>query len=195
MKILVIGNGNVGSGLNDRFAGAGHDVTAVNSSVPVPEVVKAAGDADIVVIAVHFSAFAGIDAGVKDALRGKIVIDATNPLAADFMSLTVGHTTSGGEEIAAALPGAKVVKAFNTVFANHLATGTIDGRALFLPVAGDDEEAKKAAISLASELGFDAVDAGPLANSRYLEPVIELLIQLAFGQGQGTGIGLTLTRS
>lgn len=193
-KIVIIGNGNVGSGLAGRFTETGHEVTAVNSSVPAGEVAGAAAAADVVVLAVPFSAVASLDAAIKSALDGKVVIDATNPLAADFMSLTVGHTTSGGEEVAKALPGARVAKAFNSVFANHLATGAVNGAKLFLPIAGDDEAAKKTAIDLATQLGFDAVDAGPLSNARYIEPTIELLIQLAFGQGQGPGIGLTLVR-
>ncbi|MEV7023728.1 NAD(P)-binding domain-containing protein [Kitasatospora sp. NPDC093558] len=193
-KILVIGKGNVGGALEGRFAAAGHEVTAVNSAVAPAKVAQDAAAADVVVLAVPFAAVAGLDAAIKSALSGKVVIDATNPLAPDFVSLTVGHTTSGGEEVAKALPGAKVAKAFNSVFANHLATGAVNGAKLFLPVAGDDEDAKKTALELATELGFDAVDAGPLANARYIEPAIELLIQLAFVQGQGTGIGLTLAR-
>lgn len=193
-KILVIGNGNVGSGLAGRFTEVGHEVTAVNSSVAPTQVAVEAAAADVVVLAMPFAAVAGLDGAIKAALDGKIVIDATNPLAADFMSLTVGHTTSGGEEVAAVLPGARVAKAFNSVFAGHLATGAVNGNKLFLPIAGDDDAAKKTAIDLASEIGFDAVDAGPLANSRYIEPAIELQIQLAFGQGHGPGIGLALVR-
>jgi hypothetical protein len=64
---------------------------------------------------------------------------------------------------------------------------------LLLPVAGDDAEAKAVVLELGGQLGFDAVDAGPLANARYLEPTIELLIQLAYGQGLGP-VGLSLTR-
>ncbi|MFF9527306.1 NADPH-dependent F420 reductase [Streptomyces achromogenes] len=193
-KILIIGNGNVGSALSGRLTEAGHEVTAVNSSVPAQEVAATASASDVVVLAVPFSAVAGLDGAVKSALDGKTVIDATNPLAADFMSLTVGHTTSGGEEVAKALPGARVAKAFNSVFANHLASGEVNGNKLFLPVAGDDEAAKKTAIDLATQIGFDAVDAGPLSSARYIEPAIELLIQLAFGKGHGPGIGLTLVR-
>lgn len=72
------------------------------------------------------------------ALVGKIVVDATNLHAADFMSLTIGHTRSAGEQVAAALPGARIVKAFNNVFATVLGTPLSAGAMLFLPVAGDD---------------------------------------------------------
>ncbi|HEU5028267.1 MAG TPA: hypothetical protein VFV01_25365 [Spirillospora sp.] len=102
-----------------------------------------------------FPAVARFDAGIKTALRDKVVIDPTNPQSADFMSLTIGHTTSAGEQVAAALPGARVVKAFNTVFA-----ATLDVPGLLLPVASDDEAAKKTVLELGAQLGFDAVDAG-----------------------------------
>jgi 8-hydroxy-5-deazaflavin:NADPH oxidoreductase len=74
-------------------------------------------------------------------------------------------------------------------------TPDLEGGPLFLPVAADDEMAKKTVIELGAQLGFDAVDAGPLANARYLEPVVELLVHLAFGTGLGTGIGFTLARA
>lgn len=194
MRISVIGAGNVGSVLARRLTETGHDVTTATTATPVAEVAAQAGAAELVVLAVPFAAVASLDDAVKSALDGKIVVDATNPLAADFMSLTVGHTTSGGEQVAAALPGATVVKAFNSVFAGRLGEPAGTGGALFLPVASDDETARKTVVELGAQLGFDAVDAGPLANARYIEPAIELLIQLAFGTGMGAGIGLVLTR-
>ncbi|WP_219520071.1 NADPH-dependent F420 reductase [Nonomuraea ceibae] len=190
MKISIIGEGNVGSALARRLATAGHTVTTANSSTPADQVATQVAGADVTVLAVPFPAVAQLDAKVKTALRDKVVIDVTNPLAADFMSLTIGHTTSAGEQVAATLPGARVVKAFNTVFAASLDTAD-----LFLPVASDDEAAKKTVLELGTQLGLDAVDAGPLANARYLEPAVQLLIQLAYGQGMGASIGFTLTRA
>ncbi len=195
MRISIIGAGHVGSALAKRFTEAGHDVTVADFSVAPEQVASDTAAADIAVLALPFRAVAGLDDRIKAALAGKTVIDPTNLLAPDFMSLTVGHTTSAGEQKAATLPGARVVKAFNTVMASTLKAGTLGGGRLFLPVAGDDEAAKKTVVDLGAELGFDAVDAGPLANSRYLEPAVELLIQLAFGQGLGPGIGLTLARA
>ncbi|GAA2904971.1 NAD(P)-binding domain-containing protein [Streptosporangium fragile] len=195
MKISIIGKGNVGSALARRFGEAGHAVTVTDSSTAPDQVVAQVAEADVTVLAVPFPAVAQLDGKVKTALDGKIVIDVTNPLAADFMSLTLGHTTSAGEQVAAALPGARVVKAFNTVFAATLDTPELGGGTLFLPVAADDEAAKKTVLELGRQLGFDAVDVGPLVNSRYLEPAVELLIQLAYGVGLGANIGFTLARA
>ncbi|WP_433438308.1 NADPH-dependent F420 reductase [Nonomuraea sp. CA-141351] len=195
MKISIIGNGNVGSGLARRFAEVGHDLTTANSSTAAAQVAAQVADADAVVLAVRFPVVAQLDGAVKAALDGKIVIDVTNPQSADFMSLTIGHTTSAGEQVAAALPGARVVKAFNTIFASNLAKPGLGGSKAFLPVAGDDEAAKKTVLDLGAQLGFDAVDAGPLANARYLEPTVELLVHLAFGSGLGTDIGFALARA
>jgi predicted dinucleotide-binding enzyme len=195
MKISVIGAGSVGSVLARRFAETGHDVTLADSSSAPERIAADAAVAEAVVLAVPFGAVSGLHEGIKQALVGKTVIDATNPLSADFMSLTIGHTTSGGEQVAAALPGAHIVKAFSSILAPNHAGPDLGGTRLFLPVAADDERAKKTVIDLATQLGFDAVDAGPLANARYIEPATELLIQLAYGQGHGTGIGLSLARS
>jgi len=195
MKISVIGTGNVGSVLVRRLAEAGHQVTTVGRATSPAAAADRAAVAEVVVLALPFAAVAGLDQKIKDALVGKTVVDVTNPLAPDFMSLTVGHTTSGAEEVAAALPGANIVKAFSSVLAPNHGSPELGGRRLFLPVAGDDAASRKTVIDLGTQLGFDAVDAGPLANARYIEPATELLIQLAYGQGLGTGIGLALLRA
>jgi 8-hydroxy-5-deazaflavin:NADPH oxidoreductase len=118
----------------------------------------------------------------------------TNALGKD--GLAVGFTTSGAEELQKKLPRARVVKAFNTVFAQTMSTGKVKGTALLLPVAGDDAKAKQAVLDLGREIGFDAVDAGPLANARLLEPMAFLNIQLGYviNKGLGTAIGFSLTR-
>lgn len=193
MRISVIGTGNVGSVLTRRLTEIGHDLTVANTSTASARIASQVAAADLVVLAIPFTAVAGLADEIKTAVVGKTVVDATNPLAADFMSLTMGHTTSGGEQVAAALPGATVVKAFSTVFAANLGGPELAGGKLFLPVAGDDDTARKIVVELGTQLGFDAVDVGPLTNARYLEPVIELLIQLNYGQGMGN-IGLTLVR-
>ncbi|RZS77559.1 hypothetical protein EV189_3993 [Motilibacter rhizosphaerae] len=209
MKIAVIGAGNVGSALATRFNELGHEVVLAASSPSSPRLASAAATsgaatatvvdavtaADLAVLAVPFGAVGDVlTDDVQAALAGKVLVDATNPLTADYMGLTVGHTTSAGEQVAERLPDTHVVKAFNTVFAATLATPVLGDAAQLLPVAGDDQDAKQLVIGLGQELGFDAVDAGPLSNARYLEPAVELLIQLAYGQGLGEKIGLHLAR-
>ena len=84
------------------------------------------------------------------------------------------------------------VKAFNTVFAQNMATGQVKGRKLSLFVASDDRGAKEKVLGLGRELGFDAVDAGPLQNARGLESLGFFQIQLGYGLKMGTDIGFTL---
>ncbi|MDL1863587.1 NADPH-dependent F420 reductase, partial [Betaproteobacteria bacterium PRO7] len=130
------------------------------------------------------------------SLQGKIVVDITNPLTADYMGLTIGHTTSAAEEIAKAFPGARIVKAFNTVFAQVLAEGADFGKGQVVPVfvAGDNAQAKQTVSEIARSIGFDAIDAGPLKNARYLEPLAGLNIYLGYGAGLGTNIAPTWLR-
>jgi NADPH-dependent F420 reductase len=208
MNILVIGAGNMGSGFVKQFTRAGHQVsvtardaaraTAVATAHPGASAVPAtdaAKHADVVVLATGYGDAVEALRSVGD-LEGKVVIDITNPLTADYMGLTIGHATSAAEEIAKALPGVRVVKAFNTVLAQVLADGPTFAKEQVVPVfvAGDDERAKQAVRTLAESIGFQAVDAGPLKNARYLEPVAGLNIYFAYGAGQGTQIAPTWIR-
>ena len=123
-------------------------------------------------------------------LQGKVVIDITNPLTADYMGLTLGHSTSAAEEIAKAVPGAEIVKGFNTVFAQVLAEGADFGKGqkVTVFVASDSARAKQTAAALAESIGFNVVDAGGLKNARYLEPLAGLNIYLGYGGGLGMSI-------
>ena len=124
------------------------------------------------------------------------MIDITNPLTADYMGLTLGHSTSASEEIAKAIPGAEVVKAFNTVFAPVLAEGADfgGGRKVSVFLASDSPAAKETARQLADSMGFETIDAGGLKNARYLEPLAGLNIYLGYGAGLGTSIAPTFIR-
>jgi predicted dinucleotide-binding enzyme len=150
---------------------------------------KALGDSDVVVVATAYEDATKALQSLGD-LTGKVVIDITNPLSADYMSLTIGHVTSASEEIAKAVPHAQVVKAFNTLFAQVLADGPTfanDQRGSVF-VASDSERAKQTATALARSLGWNTVDAGALINARYLEPLAGLNIYLGYGAGLGTSI-------
>jgi hypothetical protein len=120
-----------------------------------------------------------------------VVIDATNALTPQ-MELALGFTTSGAEELQRKLPEAKIVKAFNTSFAAVMSTGQINGEKLAGLVAGDDADAKAEVLGLVQQLGFDPVDAGPLASARLLEPLALLNIKLGFVQGYGSNSGFRL---
>ena len=135
MKITVIGAGNMGSAFVKQLTRAGHQVSVTARDSTKAEKVAAANPgakavltsgaaegADAVVLATGYAEAVGALRSVGP-LTGKIVIDITNPLTADYMGLTLGYTTSAAEEIAKAVPGIELVKAFNTVFAQVLAEG------------------------------------------------------------------------
>ena len=84
------------------------------------------------------------------------------------------------------------MKAFNTVFAQHMDSGKLGEQRLTAFVAGDDETARKQVVDLARSIGFDPVDSGPLKNARLLEPLAFFNIQLGYGLGMGTNIGFKL---
>jgi predicted dinucleotide-binding enzyme len=206
MKVLVIGAGNMGAGFVKQFAAAGHQVAVTGRDAAKLQALAeqfgaqavptagAANDRDVVVLATGYADAVAALQSVGD-LAGKTVVDITNPLAADFMSLTVGHTTSAAETIAAAIPGAHVVKAFNTVFAQVLAAGPeLDGQKVPVFIASDDQAAKETVKALAQSVGFDVVDTGGLRNARYLEPLAGLNIYLGYGAGLGTSIAPTWLR-
>jgi predicted dinucleotide-binding enzyme len=202
MKITVVGTGNMGSAFAKQLSSSGHIVritgrdidkaktlAAQFDNVSAYPAAEALGDSDVVVIATAFEDAVKALQSLGD-LTGKVVIDITNPLSADYMSLTLGHVTSAGEEIAKAVPQAQVVKAFNTLFAQVLADGPTfanDQRGSVF-VASGSERAKQTATALAHSLGWNTVDAGALINARYLEPLAGLNIYLGYGAGLGTAI-------
>jgi predicted dinucleotide-binding enzyme len=188
-KIGIIGNGNVGSALARGFRSIGHEVRTVSDDKRDLEQVAAWGD--VVLLAVPFSAIDDVVKDAGNALADKIVIDATNALDRS-MNLAVGFTTSGAEELQKKLPKSRVVKAFNTVFAQHMESGKLGDQRLTAFVASDAEPARKQVMELAGNIGFDPVDAGPLKNARLLEPLAYLNIQLGYGLGMGTQIGFKL---
>lgn len=202
MKITVIGAGNMGSAFVKQLVRSGHQVSvaarnidratqvaAANPGAKAVEITGAANGADAVILATGYDAAVSALRSAGD-LKGKVVIDITNPLTADYMGLTLGHNTSAAEEIASAVPGAEIVKAFNTVFAQVLSEGADfgDSGRVSVFVASDSERAKQTAAAIAESMGFSVTDAGGLKNARYLEPLAGLNIYFAYGAGQGTGI-------
>jgi len=209
MKIGILGSGNVGGALGTRWAHAGHQVIfssrnpgskemkelALNAgklaSAATPS--EAAAASDVILLATPWPATKAVVTSAGD-LSGKIIIDATNPLLPDLSGMDVGCTTSGAEMVAGWAPGARVVKAFNTVGASVMADSMVNGEKVVLFYCGDDASAKKVIEQLVTELGFDAADAGPLTQARLLEPMALLWISLAMKQGYGFHWGFKVVK-
>ena len=209
MKIAIVGAGNVGGALGKGWAAKGHSVyfgvpepqgekmqallKSMGANARAGSVQEAAANAEIVVFATPWNAAQNAVAAAGN-LAGKIVIDCMNPLAPDLSGLVLGQTTSAAEQVAAWAKGARVVKAFNTTGAGNMADSRYAGAKLAMCIAGDDAAAKKSVSQLATDLGFDAIDAGPLKNARLLEPFAMLWIYLAVKQGLGPNIAFQLMR-
>jgi predicted dinucleotide-binding enzyme len=191
-KVGIIGDGNVGRALRRGLERAGYDVRTVGND---PAQVKdTARWADVVMLAVPYGAVDAAVAELGDGIAGKTLVDVTNALTED-MQLASGCTTSGAEALQQKAHGAKVVKAFNTLFAQHMDSGAVGGQQLTTFVAGDNADAKAQVVQMARDIGFDAVDAGPLQNARLLEPIGFFNIQIGYVLGLGTQIGLKLVRA
>ena len=192
MKVAIIGSGNVGGALAKAAKNTGHEVTvadregsdslqALGSELGVSTTnsnVDAIADSDVVVLAVPFGAVETVVSEIAGHVGDRIVLDVTNPLKADLSGLQTDGGVSGAELVQQQLPDAKVVKAFNTVFAANQASPTVEGIQLDGFVAGDDPDAKKQVIHLLEEIGYRPVDVGPLTTARYLEGMAFLNISL-----------------
>ena len=197
MKIAMIGAGNVGGTLGKRFSEQGHDVVygvpdpskhANLNALAVPDAVKRA---DVVLLAAPWSAAKDAIDSAGD-LSGKILIDATNPIKATFDGMIDG--ASAAEQISHWAKGARVVKAFNTVGFGIMANPLFADGAASMLVAGDDGDAKKIAMQLAKDIGFEPVDAGPLEQAKYLEDFAWLWISMAVKYGQGREMAFHLMK-
>lgn len=195
MKIAIIGTGNVGSALGGTLTRAGHDVTFAGRDLDKAQdaasaigatasttTTDAVADADVVVLAVPFAALPEVADDIRPVVGGKIVIDATNPLKPDYSGLAL-QGTSAAEELARLLPGAKIAKAFNTVFASNQADPDAQGTTLDGLFATDEEAARDALAGLLESIGFRPVHVGPLAAARELEAMAWLNIRLQMLNG------------
>lgn len=208
MTIAVLGTGNVGRALALGWAAAGHRVVfgtrepvSAETEALVREVAHGAtarsipdavAAGEVVALALPWNVSKALLPSLAPALQGKVLVDCTNPVA---RWPEMDHANgSGGEQVAVLAPGARVVKAFNsTGFDNMLDPRYPDG-ALTMLYAGDDAAAMQVVARLATDLGFEAVAAGPLSNARALEVMAGLWGVLAHGQGLGRQIGFRLLR-
>lgn len=208
-SVSIIGAGNMGTAIAAIAAKGGATVqllaqdaekTAAAAATAGASVVSGvAGDTltgDIVVLALPYPAVAGVLAQYAGQLDGKTVVDITNPLDfATFDSLVVPADGSAAQVIADTVPGARVLKAFNTTFAATLATGTVNDVApTTVLVAGDDASAKEALIAVITAGGVAAADAGSLKRARELEALGFLQLTLAAGGTIGWTGGFALVK-
>jgi 8-hydroxy-5-deazaflavin:NADPH oxidoreductase len=196
MEITIIGTGNMARALATRALAGGHAVTLLGTEAAKAQALAdelegavktgQVGDAlsdDVLIFAVWYPAVADVLARYGDQLDGKVVVDITNPIDVDAFEPVQLEAGSAAEEIAAKVPGAKVVKAFNTTFAGTLAEGAVSGEPLDVLVASDDPQAKQSVTRLATDAGLRAIDAGPLRRARELEALgyLHMAIQEPLG--------------
>jgi hypothetical protein len=190
-SISIIGLGNMARALADRALAAGNAVEIIGRDpAKTKELAAALGGAtvgtadaapagDIVILAVPYDSAAAVVSEYGDALRGKVIIDITNPVSPDFQGFVTPEGSSGAQEIAKAAPaGAHVVKAFNTLFSHVLAAGPAEGRLLDVFIAGDDAQAKARVSAFIESLGLRPMDTGQLPMARALENVALLQLGL-----------------
>jgi hypothetical protein len=193
-SITIIGAGNMGSAIAGIAAKGGASVqvltredeqaTVAANTAGGSTVAGVIGDAitgDIVVLALPYPAVSDVLAQYAGRLDGKTIVDITNPLDfSTFDSLVVPADSSAAQEIAATVPAAKVLKAFNTTFAGTLSSGQVGGQQPnTVLIAGDDSDAKAALASVIEAGGIATIDAGSLKRARELEAMGFLQLTLA----------------
>jgi 8-hydroxy-5-deazaflavin:NADPH oxidoreductase len=198
MTIAILGAGRVGTTLGRRFANAGHAVhygvrnpaDSKHAELPGPalSLADAAARADVLVLT---SAWAGAEETLRAAgsLEGKVLIDATNPIGPG-MVLTHGTTDSGAEQVARWAPGARVVKAFNSIGMEVMANPLFANGSSVLWLCGDDVAACDTVIALAQSIGFEPVRLGPLVRARFLEPAALVWITASASLGREFSWGI-----
>jgi len=182
-RIAILGTGPMGRAVGAAASRAGQEVVFGSGREGTRE--QALASSDFVVLALRWQGVPAALESSADLFSGKTVVDLSNPATPDGLSLLVGHSTSGAEEIARLLPRARVVKALNHVYAEVLEAGTAfrsGPPAAFY--CGDDPDAKLRVAAWLGSLGFDAVDAGPLRSARWLEPLAQLAVELVENQGR-----------
>jgi predicted dinucleotide-binding enzyme len=205
VNISIIGTGNVGSALGASLSSAGHQVTftgrdaqkaatvaASASATSVDSTADAVRDAEVIILAVPFNAVFDVAREIAPVVGGKVVIDTTNALTPDYSGVATAGGPSVAEQLADILSDAKIVKAFNTVFAGVQASASSMSETPDALYATDDETARTAFAALASSIGFRPVWVGPLVAARELEAVafLNIRLQLINGGAWNTAVKL-----
>jgi 8-hydroxy-5-deazaflavin:NADPH oxidoreductase len=195
MKIAIIGTGEVGGTLGRLWAAKGHVVTFGSRKpgsaktkrrlLSIPDGASAgtphdaAASSEVVVLATPWEAVQASLKACGGALKGKVLIDCTNPYSAKRRRVELDVRRPGAARVAGWAKGARVVKAFNTTGANLFGSPRFAGGRISMFICGDDARAKKTVAELAGSLGFDVVDTGPLSSALWLEALCGLWLQLA----------------
>lgn len=198
MRIGVLGTGNMADALATHWARAGHHVTIggrdadkaealarrIGSGTESGSLRDAAAAGEVVLAALPFGAGAEVVRGVRAELDGKALIDCSNPVGAGFHLLTEGGPSAAGR-LAAAAPGAHVVKAFNLCHEDvwRMRPPVFDGCPLAVPLCGDDETALGLVRTLVRDAGCLPVSGGGLERAALLEATAALYIALWVGEG------------
>ena len=183
MDVTIIGSGKMARGIGTRIRrGAAVQILdrdpdkartlAQELGAQAGQLGETAIRGEVVVLAVPYPAVAEIADRYGEQLRGRVVVDITNPV--DFTSfdrLVTPPGSSAAEEIEKQLPGARIVKAFNTIFAGTLVGGSVGGHPLDVFIASDDSGAAKTVAELVEAGGLHPVEVGPLRRARELEPM------------------------
>jgi 8-hydroxy-5-deazaflavin:NADPH oxidoreductase len=203
MNVTIIGTGNMARAIGKRLVAGGHEVTVLGKEPSMAEeaVGEIGGSAttgvsgepigdDVVVLAVYYPDARKAVEDYGDGLSGKIVVDITNPVNETYDDLVTPPDGSAAQELAGSSPGARVVKAFNTTFANTLTDAQVAGTPLDVLIAGDDEDAKATVAKLVEDGGMRAVDVGPLKRARELEAagLLHMGVQGTLGTGFGSAL-------
>jgi 8-hydroxy-5-deazaflavin:NADPH oxidoreductase len=175
------------------FMGLQPLLTETGANAQAATLADAATQAEVLVLTVTWDAMPEVVKSIGN-LDGKILLDCTNPLVGNQLDTALNLAQSGGEQVAAWFPGAKVVKIFNQVGWETMATPHYGTEAATMFYAGDDANAKQIASQLANELGFESIDAGTLQAAKFLETLAIFWGQLAYGQGLGRNIAWRLLK-
>jgi 8-hydroxy-5-deazaflavin:NADPH oxidoreductase len=208
MKIAIVGPGKLGSGLGKLWVHRGHqvfvtfsrdraklDVIASEIGAHAATVADAVAKSDVVVLTTKWAAVAEALAQAG-SLEGKIILDCTNTMSPRKTPDGLPETRSCAEVLAESTKGARVVKTFNQAFEQlfHAESRLFGGEKPTMFYCGDDADAKKAAAQLIADTDFEAIDAGPLENARYIEAYAILVIRLGHTLGLGTNVAMKLMR-
>lgn len=208
MDVTIIGTGNMARAIGSRVHAGGHNLTIVGKDAERAEEVatelqEAAGNGsiatavagdelsgDVVVLAVYYPDARGAVEQYADQLSGKVVVDITNPVNDTFDGFVVPPDSSATQELSELAPEAQWVKAFNTTFAGTLSAGEVAGQPLDVLIAGDEDDAKAAVVTLVRDGGLNPIDAGPRHRARELEALG--FLHMTLQDRLGTGFGSTV---